>query len=79
MANNKGLLTYYWQITILVKQSLSVEITWENFLADVFWTNMCGSWSRPDEEADHGKGLNKEQCRGIISSNGYIWTILFKL
>jgi len=42
------------------------------FLADAFQTNKCGSSPGPDEETGHGKGLNKEQCRDIISSNGYI-------
>jgi len=44
-------------------------------LVEVFWTNKCGSSSRPDEEEGHGKGLNREKCRDIISSNDYIWTI----
>jgi len=35
-----------------------------------FRTNKCGSSSGPNEEADHGKGLNREQYRDIISSNG---------
>jgi len=38
----------------------------------MFQTIKCGSSSGPDEEANYGKGLNREQCRDIIPSNGYI-------
>jgi len=32
-------------------------------LVDAFQTIKGGLSSGPDEEADHGKGLNREQCR----------------
>ena len=53
---------FYIQAFVIYNElnSLSVEITWENFLADAFQTNKCGSSPGLDEEADHGKGLNRE-------------------